>query len=66
MLDNIYDEVCNVIIGKMNNIIPFKDVAIASEYKKFKYHKPYWTEQLAHQWKSMVKSRKAYEKCAGS
>ena len=35
ILDNIYDEVCNVIIEEMNNVIPFKDIAVGSEYKKF-------------------------------
>ena len=59
-IDNLYDDLCDLIVKEMNNVIPFKD---CKEGKRFKSHKPYWNEELSVLWKKLVTSRKNYDKC---
>ena len=59
-LDSLYRDVCKVIIDEMNDVIPFKEVDLGREKKKFKSYKPYWTQELSEQWKAMVISKRAF------
>jgi exonuclease III len=64
-LNRTYDTLCNTIHEEMTNTIPYKDIT-NKEKKQFRNFKPYWTEELSTLWKSMVKSRKEYERYTGN
>lgn len=59
--DKLHDDLCNTIINEMENVIPKIDCSEKTR-KKFKYHKPYWNEELTSLWKTMRENEKQFLK----
>lgn len=60
--DDLYNDLCNIIIKEMEDVIPKFDCT-ARTRKKFKYHKPFWNEELTSLWKIARENEKKFLKC---
>lgn len=63
--DKLFDDLCNTIINEMENVIPKFDCSEKTR-KKFKYHKPYWNEELTSLRKTMGENEKQFLKSKSS
>ena len=64
-MDNIYSDLCNVIIDEMNAKIPVFDTSRKTS-KRFKVGKPYWNDHLGSLWHSMRNKEKGFLKFRGN
>ncbi len=60
-VDDNYNEFCSVIQNEMDKYLLVSESS-KKVRKKFKYHKPFWNEELTSLWKVMHDSEKAYKR----
>lgn len=60
VIDRTYDEFCTTVHKEMNR---FYVQCNSKHKKKFKYHKPYWDEELTESWKHMHICEVEFLKC---
>lgn len=63
-IDNIYTNLCDVIIAEMDNLIPCFDT-IKKTNQRFKASKPYWNGELRELWNTMYAKEKLFLKLNG-
>ena len=63
-IDNIYGNLCNVIISEMNDRIP--KYCFNNSKKRLRNKKPYWNDNLTNLWNNMRLSERKFIQCSGN
>ena len=63
-IDDIYNNLCSVILSEMNEKIPKTGNVKTS--KRMKIKRPYWNDTLTDLWKIMCEKEKTFLQCDGS
>ena len=64
-IDKLYNDFCGAMFDEIKENIRIKDSSKQTR-KKFKFHKPFWTEELTRLWKVMRDHEKLYSRANGS
>ncbi len=64
-IDDIYGNMCSTIFSEMDKYLNYREYSGRKAGKRFKYHKPYWNDQLTNLWKNMCVQEKAFLKLKG-
>ena len=64
-VNEVYDKFCKCILNEMDKYLNYKSQSSISQ-KKFKYHKPFWNQELTQLWKNMCQKEKKFGSFVGT
>ena len=64
-VDKAYDSFVKLIFNEIDAYCLLPECTAGTK-KRYKFHKPFWTEELTVLWKTMRKSERTWKKCKGS